>query len=315
MTYKFPKSFTFLDMLALARAGKFDPAVFCEQIELDFTLLNFAGPGAMACIKALVAREQRKLPPEVCFPVYHEFQDAVQYLQRMDFFTNDIRWCMTPDEARFIRHPSDGRFLPIRNLHHLRETDAASLEMSRCLVASDEPSRQAFQYILSEMIDNALQHSDSPTGAFVTAQKYDREGRVHMLIVDTGIGIRGHLLKHPRHRPYAKDDIQAVQTALKPFVTGTYVANPDEELEYDNQGLGLSVTDQIVKRCKGELYLWTGSALYRSQTGQVEPMPVTWPGTMVFLTLPIKLEVNPTDVVKEFDAELKKPTIKLKFNP
>jgi hypothetical protein len=43
-------------------------------------------------------------------------------------------------------------------------------------------------------------------------------------------------------------------------------------------------------------------------------MPVEWPGTVVFLTLPIKLDVNVTDVVKGFDAALQKPKIQLKFN-
>lgn len=312
MNFTFPNRFTFLEMLALARRSQFDPMAFRGQIELDFSPLTFAGPGAMACIKALLAREQRVLPPEVCFPVQHQFQDAVRYLERMDFFTNDIRWCMTPEAVNFIRHPSAGRFMPMRNLHQLHETDAASLEMSRCLTLPDEVSRRTFQYVLSELIDNALQHSNSPTGAYVTAQKYDKSGKVHLLIVDTGIGIRGHLQKNPRYRQVA-DDSQAIKTALTPFVTGTHFV-PGEQLEYDNQGLGLSVTDQIAKRCKGELYLWTGRALYRSQSGEVETMPVAWPGTVVFLSLPIKLAINVTDVVKEFDAALKKPKIQLKFN-
>lgn len=313
MKFTFPSQFTFLEMLALARRGKFDPMAFHGQIELDFSALTFAGPGAMACIKALLAREQRVLPQEVCFPVQHQFQDAVRYLERMDFFTNDIRWCMSPEASNYIRHPSVGRFMPIRNLHQLSETDAASREMVRCLTMGDKASSSTLQYVLSELIDNALQHSDSPTGGFVTAQKYEKLGKVHLLIVDTGNGIRGHLQKNPRYHQIA-DDLHAIKTALTPFVTGTYV-KPGEHLEYDNQGLGLSVTDQIAKKGGGELYLWTGKALYRSQSGEVEAMPVAWPGTVVFLTLPIKLAVNPTDVVKGFDAALQKPKIQLKFNP
>ena len=301
-----------MEMLALARRNKFDPMAFHGEIELDFSTLKFAGPGAMACIKALLAREQRVSLLEVCFRVVHQCQDAVNYLKRMDFFTNDIRWCMSSEAENFIRHPSGGRFLPMRNLHQLHQTDAASLEMSRCLTIPDEASRRNFQYLLSELIDNALQHSNSPTGAYVTAQKYDKSGKVHLLIVDTGIGIRGHLQKNPRYS-HILDDSQAIKTALRPFVSGTHVI-PGERLEYENQGLGLSVTDQIAKRCKGELYLWTGRSLYRSQSGEVETMPVSWPGTVVFLSLPIKLAINVTDVVKEFDAALKKQRIQLNFN-
>jgi hypothetical protein len=85
-------------------------------------------------------------------------------------------------------------------------------------------------------------------------------------------------------------------------------------LEYDNQGLGLSVIDGIAKQSGGLLYVWSGNALYSSRSG-IEIMPVRWPGTAVFLNLPIKLAIRPTDVVREFDAEHKKPQVKLKFNP
>jgi hypothetical protein len=147
----------------------------------------------------------------------------------------------------------------------------------------------------------------------VTAQKYQKLAKVHALIVDTGIGIRRHLQRHPRFRNLG-DDLAAIQAALKPFVTGTYLANAqDHRPEYENQGLGLSVINEISRRSGGELYVWSGRALYRSRSG-VETMPVEWPGTVVFLTLPIKLDVNVTDVVKGFDAALQKPKIQLKFN-
>lgn len=298
-------------MLALARSGRFDPSAFRSPIELDLCQLEFAGPAAMACIKALLAREQRAMPPDACFPVEHKSQDAVRYLERMDFFTSDLRWCVSPEPA--TRHSPEGRFLPIRNLHQLPETDAASHEMVRCLTIPDRSASTALQYTLSELVDNALQHSASSTGAFVTAQKYEKHGRVHLLIADTGIGIRRHLQKNPRFRQITTD-VEAVNMALTPFVTGSYRASDDDILEYDNQGLGLSVSDEIANRSGGALYLWTGKALYRSQSGEVEPMPVAWPGTVVYLNLPIKLAVNPTDVVKGFDAALKKPKIQLKFN-
>jgi hypothetical protein len=314
MNFRFPSDFKFFDMLALARRGMFDPATFQDQVVLDFSDLKFAGPGAMACVKALLARQQLVLPPEVCFPVQHQCQDAIRYLSRMDFFTSDIRWCIPPEQEAFIRQSPAGRFLPIRNLHQLSETNAVSREMVRVLMMEDRRSAMTIQYAISELIDNALQHSDSPTGAYVTAQKYPKPAIVHVLIVDTGIGIRRHLMKHPRFRQLA-DDTAALKTALTPFVTGTYVARLGEDrLDYENQGLGLSVTDQIAKRSGGELYVWSGQALYRSRSG-VESMPVAWPGTIVFLTLPVNLGVNPTDIVRGFDEGLHKKPIRLNFGP
>jgi hypothetical protein len=313
MNFQVPAHFAFLDLLAMARRGQFDPMAFQGQIELDFSQLAFAGPGAMACIKALLAREQRSLPADVCFPVQHQCQDSIRYLSRMDFFSEDIRWCLEPEQENFIRHPSIGRFLPIRNLHQLRETDDASREMVACIIAeNDRHSAQTLQYALSELIDNALQHSEAPNGAFVTAQKYEQSGFVHSLIVDTGLGIRRHLMRHPQHRQLA-DDAAAISTALMPFVTGTHLQQPREDrLDYENQGLDLSVIDQIATRSVGKLFLWTGRALYRSGS-RVESMPVEWPGTIVFLTLPIKLTVNVTDIVRGFGDALKKSKIQLKF--
>ena len=312
MIFTFPRSFTFIEMLAMARRGRFDPMAFQGKIELDFSELAFAGPGAMACIKSLLANEQRTLPKDVCFPVQHNCQDAMRYLARMDFFSEDIRWCMGLEQENFIRHPSIGRFLPIRNLHQLSETNGASREMVGCVITNDTHSAQTLQYAVSELIDNALQHSDSPTGTFVTAQKYEKKDVVHSLIVDTGIGVRQHLARHPRFREIA-DDVTAIKTALTPFVTGTHmVQNSEDRLDYQNQGLGLSVIDAMAKRSGGELYLWTRRALYRSGSG-AEHMPVEWPGTIVFLTLPVKLAVNTTDIVRGFDDTLKKNRIELNF--
>jgi hypothetical protein len=313
MTFRFPKNFKFFDMLAMARRGTFNPASFQDQVGLDFSDLKFVGPGAMACIKALLARQQLVLPPEVGFPVQHQCQDVISYLSRMDFFTSDIRWRISPEQEEFIRQSPAGGFLPIRNLHQLSETNAVSREMVRVLMMEDRKSALTIQYAISELMDNALQHSASPTGAFVTAQKYQNPAVVHVTIVDTGIGIRRHLMKHPRFRQLA-GDTAALRTALTPFVTGTYIGRSgDDRLDYENQGLGLSVTDQIAKRSGGGLYVWSGQALYRSRKG-IESMPVAWPGTIVFLTLPINLGVNPTDIVRGFDEGLHKKQIQLKFN-
>ena len=300
-------------MLAMAWRGRFDPASFQGQVELDFSDLKFAGPGAMACLKALLACQQLVLPPEVCFPVQHQCQDAIREVSRMDFFTTDIRWCIPPAQEKFIRQSPPGRFLPIRNLHQLSETNAASREMVRALMIEDRKSALTIQYAISELMDNALQHSGAATGAFVTAQKGQISAMVYVLIVDTGIGIRRHLMKHPRFRQLA-DDMAALRTALRAFVTGTYIAQSGEDrLDYENQGLGLSVTDQIARRSGGELYVWSGQALYRSRSG-VESMPVAWPGTIVFLKLPFPLAVSPTDIVRGFDEGLRKKQIQLKFN-
>lgn len=266
----------------------------------------------MACIKALLARVQRN-QPETRFPILHQMQDPVRYIARMDFFTNDLRWEMPGEQFDFVRRESAGRFMPIHNLRALHETDRASVETVQCFKLADRRMANTLQYALSELSDNALQHAGCPTGAFVASQRYTKSGEVHFTIVDTGRTIRGHLNLNPKYANIATDEA-AIETALRPFVTGTRVPRPGEgHLEYDNQGLGLTVVDALAKRSGGRLYVWSGRALYRSYAG-VETMPVAWPGTVVFVTLPSQIAVNHLDLIREID-QIKKPGAKLKFGP
>ena len=71
--------------------------------------------------------------------------------------------------------------------------------------------------------------------------------------------------------------------------------------------------NEVARLSGGALYVWSGKALYRTRSG-VEAMPVAWPGTIIFLTLPIRVTVNVADVVRGFDyAALQKPKIQLRF--
>lgn len=308
--FVFPPHFRFIDLVAYTRRGAFDPGWFDGPVELDFSRLQFAGPGAMACIKALLARAQRNTP-EVRCAVLHQMQDPVRYIARMDFFTDDLRWDMPGAQFDFVRREATGRFLPIRNLRFLHETDPTSLETVRCFEIPDRRITNTLQYALSELSDNALQHAGSPNGAFVAAQRYPKTGEVHFTIVDTGRTIRGHLAMNPRYADVATDRA-AIETALRPFVTGTRIPRPGEgQLEYENQGLGLTVVNALAKRCGGRLYIWSGTALYRSGTG-IEAMPLAWPGTIVFLNLPSQINVNHLDLIREID-QLKATRTKLTF--
>ena len=107
MIFRPPSSFRFANLIAMAHSGRFDPAWFREPVTLDLSALNFVGAGAMVCIKALLAAGQRAWPQEGCAVVEHAGQDAFQYLSRMDFFTDEIRWCVPPQGEGFVRHRDD----------------------------------------------------------------------------------------------------------------------------------------------------------------------------------------------------------------
>lgn len=309
-----PSQFKFVDLIALARRGKFDPGIFLEPLDLDLTNLEFAGICAMAGIKALVAWGQNRQSPGSCLNLQHQNQNAVQYLSRLDFFTPDVCWCQPPPHEIGQRGIADGRFLRIRCLRDQWETAETSSELLTCLQLRKSLAGETVRYGVSELIDNALQHSQSPTGTYVAAQFYPKLGTINTVIADTGIGIREHLSRHPNYRGLS-DDLEALRIALTPNVTGAYLADGEvrHQNAYENQGIGLSVTDHIAKKSRGVLYVWSGAALYRSNAG-VERMPVAWPGTVVFLSLPSGVAVDYMSIISEIHIPLRKRRIKLHFD-
>lgn len=150
----------------------------------------------------------------------------------------------------------------------------------------------------------------------MTAQLYPKLDCVEGVIADTGIGIREHLSRHPQYYGL-NDDIEALRIALTPNVTGVYIPDRAEarmDFENENQGIGLSVTDHIVKRSdRGVLYVWSGRALYRSNAG-VEEMPVSWPETVVFLHLPRTLSVDYLRIIREIHVPLRRRRRGLRFD-
>lgn len=315
MIFQPPSTFRFIDLVALARRGHFDPAWFNDPITLDLGAIKFAGAGAMACLKALLANGQQRWPEDGCALAEHTNQDSIKYLSRMDFFTGEIRWCRPPG-IEVIRHDETGRFLPIRNLRDQCETPEAAKQIVQCLEVASGASANTIKYALSEIMDNALQHAASATGTYVAAQLFPRRDCVNAVIVDTGIGIRRHLAGHPQYRGL-HDDLEALRIALTPNVTGTYIPDRAEaRMDYanENQGIGLSVTDQIAKRSgRGVIYVWSGHALYRSNAG-VEEMPVSWPGTVVFLHLPRTIEVDHLQIIRQIHVPLRRKRRGLRFD-
>lgn len=91
-----------------------------------------------------------------------------------------------------------------------------SLQQKRSL-AANIPS--IVTEIFFELINNALEHSQSPVGGFASVQM-DSDGRVLCAVADGGIGIKESLRHNPDVQPLYEDR-QAIALALEEGVTGT----------------------------------------------------------------------------------------------
>lgn len=139
----------------------------------------------------------------------------------------------------------------------------------------------AFNYFLSELIDNITEHSYSKYG-YIFAQYYPKMGYIDICIADEGITILGSYIKSGN-----KDittDVEAIQKAS----IGVSTKNlPDAE----NRGYGIVTSKAMLSEgLKGDFFLFSGGAFFRKSALEEVfidlPNSIKWDGTIILLRIP-----------------------------
>jgi anti-sigma regulatory factor (Ser/Thr protein kinase) len=158
-------------------------------------------------------------------------------------------------EMKIVRHESAGRFIPLTQIK-----DSAGLtkfiEDMVPLLHLDPKNVQPIKYIVSELVRNVLEHSESKHGAIVCAQYYPVTKTIRIGIADSGVGIS----KTIRRSHQAPTDIDAIQLALTSGITGT--TSKEGGTDY-NAGAGLFFTKSIAKINRDFFILYSGNTLYK----------------------------------------------------
>lgn len=277
-------------------------------LSVDMERVPFFLPPTLALLYGIFKYHYQMYSQETrtCLPsaIRSADTDVNRYVQRVNFFNSCPELVGLREEA-FRRHDPSGRFVPITEIHKMDDTDAVSQKIIQVIFSQESVQGETtVKYALSELVDNALQHSSSLIGCVVQAQQY-RNDFVDGVLLDCGIGVRRHL---SGNREIAKDitsDEKAVLKALEPYVSGTHGRKKDpESLEqgYHNAGLGLSICCEIMKRSGGFLQLISGEAGVLVDSRGVEPFKVAgWPGTLVVFRINYQMLANISDIIKEFD--------------
>ncbi len=173
------------------------------------------------------------------------------YLQRMGVFH------MLGIEPRFsiVEHEASGRFVPLTQITNSQEQTAFIRDMIPLLHLTPQQS-EPLNYVVSELVRNVLEHANSTQGAMVCAQYYKKNHIIRIGIADAGIGIRRSIARSH----IVKNDIEAIQLALTPGITGT---TPKEGGTESNAGAGLFFIRSIAKVNRNFLVVYSGNALYK----------------------------------------------------
>lgn len=132
----------------------------------------------------------------------------------------------------------------------------------------------------AELANNAVQHSQSPIGAFGMVQYYEPQlnPRFICAVADGGIGIRRSLEQNPSLRGRAYYDWTAIELALQERVSGT--GDP-------TRGIGLSWIAEGMRQPGRHLLVHSGLGIV-SQTEELEREArrgTLFPGTLGFASI------------------------------
>jgi anti-sigma regulatory factor (Ser/Thr protein kinase) len=137
---------------------------------------------------------------------------SLPYLIRMKLFDH----LGIDPKKQIVEHQESGRFIPLTQIRNTADLKNAIANLVPLLHAPPEVA-DPIRYVFSEMVRNALEHSQSPVGAFVCAQYYQESKRISIGIADAGIGVFASI-----SRSHAANNTQeAISLALQPGITGT----------------------------------------------------------------------------------------------
>lgn len=154
-----------------------------------------------------------------------------------------------------VEHESSGRFIPLTQIKSSNDLHEFITDMIPLLHASVQEV-EPIKYVISELVNNVLEHSKSPVGAIVCAQYFPKKSRVSIGVADAGIGIKKSMEKNH----YVPTDIDAILLAMKPGITGTTHKFGGTEL---NAGAGLFFTKSIAKTSRNFFYIYSGNGSFK----------------------------------------------------
>lgn len=173
------------------------------------------------------------------------------YLARMGLF----KILSLSTNISFIEHEPAGRFIPITRVQTSGELTQFITDMIPLLHLKPEQAK-TIGYIVSELGRNVIEHAQAPHGALLCAQYYAKSNSIRIGIADTGVGIRKTI-----NQSYStKTDLEAIQLALIPGITGTTRREGGTE---QNAGAGLFFIKSIASVNRDFFVVYSGNGLYK----------------------------------------------------
>lgn len=236
-------------------------------VEIDAADLVTAEPVALCMLASVLARLARRGQSAIVHNVDPRVKES---LERMDVLAP---WLRAAEFAE--RGPPQA---PIQACHVSSASGANTVanalaraiasfvpEEDLAAILNDDPDLRRYRaveqpvgYVMSELLDNALNHSRAGgfghSAAWVAAQYYPTGDLMRVCVLDDGCGFLRTLKDHPKVVP--KTDVAAVEIAFEPFLS----CKRDVRVFRDSthQGIGLTVCRDLCRLAGGRIEAVSG---------------------------------------------------------
>jgi len=267
----------------LTARSAYDTVTVCRRVmrsegdlHVDASRLRFVDPFGIAMLGAAFSCK-RDAGSEISLSGITT--DAGSYLERMDVF-RDVR--IESRDSVSERHNRQDSLVELTSLTEVGDVPATAMRLSHAIVGvfpgvdkkapPDEMTGytdferlvEPLQYVLSELLENALTHARragyAHAGVWVAAQYFPSRERVQLSVVDNGCGFLGSLRNHPE----LKNDshLSAILLAFRPRIS----CNRERGVMgcSVNQGVGLTTALRIIERANGKMVAVSGNSVHDS---------------------------------------------------
>ena len=225
----------------LDRIGRVDVGRRSVQIRLG----SFTYASALAVLAEWILANHLVRHHEIeCPPEMEAYLDRIRFEAALK--NREIR--VSPDERDWaVGLTQINRDLPTEDV------TAKIVDIIDTFIHPDPQTRQAFQTLIAEMIENVHRHAEASVDGFAVAQVYPKRLKMGITLVDSGIGVRESFERGQPSIPIEglRTDADFLRAACKLHAT----SKPSR-----HSGYGLYLLSEVVARNRGTFSISSGCA-------------------------------------------------------
>ncbi len=263
-----------------------------DSIVLKFDNNVTCSPFGMLLMENSIKTIRRENPNNDFLIKINKEANSIKYAAHMGFFksiSEDINFGKLPGEAS-----GSINYVPITRINFsnyrknflfqymdpLRYIEYESRKLARVLAQGEKQIEELFTYMIREIIRNSQEHGKVDE-AWICAQNWQNKKYAEIAVLDDGIGYKSSLEK--KYGELVKDDESAIQFALKPGITESYISKYAQEEE--NSGFGLFVASQICDELNGSFTIISGDTAIKRHNGSVSIKKTFHKGSAISMSI------------------------------